>query len=262
MAEAGSPVLSYPQYFEKAYNNRLNVTFEHQLPGQLVASLTYFVNFGNQHYNEAINNIDPRIQQQYTPNQLAATVANPFYHYQNQTLLPGPLFNQPTVPLSSLLVKYPLYGQIYDIGVRGARERYQDIEVKLQKRFSNGYNFLLRVHLYQEKSQINNFNDLTLYQNQLQWQDSNQPHHRITSAGTYELPFGKSKRYLSSAPRIADAVIGGWQVTGRLHVHQRRLPSVRQPDRQQQPMPERSIGLLFQPRLFQPDSGKHVCPAL
>jgi hypothetical protein len=216
VGRGGSPVLSYPQYFEKAYNNRLNVTFEHQLPGQLVASVTYFVNFGNQHYNEAINNIDPRIQQQYTPNQLAATVANPFYHYQNQTLLPGPLFNQQTVPLSSLLVKYPLYGQIYDIGVRGARERYQDLEVKLQKRFSNGYNFLLGYIFIKEKSQINNFNDLTLYQNQLQWQDSNQPRHRVTSAGTYELPFGKSKRYLSSAPRIADAVIGGWQVTGVL----------------------------------------------
>ena len=188
IGRGGSPVLSYPQYFEKAYNNRLNVTFEHQLPGQLVASVTYFVNFGNQHYNEAINNIDPRIQQQYTPNQLAATVANPFYHYQNQTLIPGPLFNQPTVPFSSLLVKYPLYGQIYDIGVRGARERYQDLEVKLQKRFSNGYNFLFGYIFIKEKSQINNFNDLTLYQNQLQWQDSNQPHHRITSAGTYELP--------------------------------------------------------------------------
>jgi hypothetical protein len=214
VGRGGSPLLWYPKYFEKAYNNRLNLTFEHQLPGQLVASLTYFVNFGNQHYNQALNNLDPRIQQQYSATQLSTSVDNPFYHYLTQDKLPGPLYNLQTVPLSSLLVKYPLYGPLYQIGVRGAAERYQDIEVKLQKRFSQGYNFLFGYVFIKEKSQINNFNDLTLFQNQLQWQDSNQPHHRITSAGTYELPFGKSKRYLSSAPRIADAIIGGWQITG------------------------------------------------
>lgn len=214
VGRGGSPLLWYPKYFEKAYNNRLNVTFQHELPGQLVASLTYFVNFGNEHYNEALNNLNPQIQQQYTPDQLATKVTNPFYHYQTSTLLPGPLYNQQTVPLSSLLVKYPMYGPLYQIGVRGARERYQDLEFMLQKRYSNGYNFLLGYIFIKEKSQINNFNDLTLFQNQLQWQDSNQPHHRITSAGTYELPFGKGKRFLSAAPRAADAVIGGWQVTG------------------------------------------------
>lgn len=214
VGRGGSPLLWYPKYFEKAYNNRLNITFENQLPGQVVASFTYFVNFGNQHYNQALNNIDPRIEQQYQSNQLSAAVANPFYHYLNQTLIPGPLFNQATVPLSSLLVKYPLYGPLYQIGVRGAAERYQDVEVKLQKRFSQGYNFLFGYIFIKERSQINNFNDLTLFQNQLQWQDSNQPHHRIITAGTYELPFGRGKRYLSGIPRVADALVGGWQITG------------------------------------------------
>jgi hypothetical protein len=216
VGRGGSPLFWYPQYFEKAYNNRLNLTFEHELPGQIVASLTYFVNFGNQHYNQILNSLDPRIRQQYSPTELNSKVANPFYHYQSQTLLPGPYFNQPTVPLSSLLVKYPLYGPLAEIGVRGSAERYQDIELKVQKRFSQGYNFLFGYIYIREKSQINNFNDLTLYQNILQWQDSNQPRHRITAAGTYELPFGKGKHYLSGAPRIADAVIGGWQVTGLL----------------------------------------------
>jgi hypothetical protein len=214
VGRGGSPLLWYPQYFQKAYNNRLNVTFEHQLPGQFVASFTYFVNFGNQHFNQALNNIDPRIEQQYQGSYLSTAVPNPFYHYLSPTLLPGPLFNQATVPLSSLLVKYPLYGPLYMIGVRGAEERYQDVEVKVQKRFSQGYNFLFGYIFIKEKSQINNFNDLTLYLNQMQWQDSNQPHHRIISAGTYELPFGKGRQYLASLPRAADAVIGGWQIVG------------------------------------------------
>jgi hypothetical protein len=214
VGRGGSPLLWYPKYFEKAFNNRINITVEHQLPAQMVASLTYFVNFGNQHYNRALNTLNPAIQQQYSPTELSNPVANPFYHYGSQTLLPGPLYNQQTVPLSSLLVKYPLYGQLYEIGTRGTEERYQDLEFRLQKRFSQGYNFLFGYVFIKERAEINTFNDQTLYSNEFLWQDSDQPHHRIISAGTYELPFGRGKRYLSSIPRVADAVIGGWQVTG------------------------------------------------
>jgi hypothetical protein len=141
-------------------------------------------------------------------------VPNPFYHYLNQTLIPGPLFNQQNVSLGSLLVPYPLYGPLYQVGVLGAGEQYQDVEFKLQKRFSQGYNFLFGYIYIREKTQINNFNDLTEYLNAFAWQPSDQPHHRITAAGTYELPLGKGKPYLASLPRIADAVIGGWQITG------------------------------------------------
>ena len=216
VGRGGSPLLWYPKYFEKAYNHRLNITLEHQFPGQIVTSLTYFVNFGNQHYTQQLNSIDPRIEQQYQNTLNTTNVANPFYHYLTPTQIPGPLYNQQQVTLGSLLTRYPLYGPLYEIGVRGAEERYQDLELKVQKRFSQGYNFLFGYIYIRERTQINNFNDLTQYLNQLQWQDSDQPHHRITAAGTYELPFGKGKHYLSSMNRLGDAVIGGWQVTGVL----------------------------------------------
>jgi hypothetical protein len=214
IGRGGSPLLWYPQGFDKAYNNRLNVTFEHQLPGQIVTSLTYFTNFGNQHYNQALNNIDPRIRQQYQST-LNTQVSNPFYHYLNTTLIPGPLFNQPTVPLGSLLTKYPLYGPLYQIGVLGAGERYNSLEVRVQKRFSHGYNFLFGYVFIREKTQ-QIVNDLQVFNNQLTWQDSDQPHHRIISAGTYELPFGRGKALLSNSSRVLDTLVGGWQITGQL----------------------------------------------
>jgi hypothetical protein len=109
-----------------------------------------------------------------------------------------------------------LYGPLYQIGKRGASERYNDIEVKIQKRFSQGYNFLFGYIYIRERQQINTFNELTSYLNTLQWQDSNQPHHRLNIAGSYELPFGKGKQFLSTLPRAADAIVGGWQITGVL----------------------------------------------
>ncbi len=208
----GSPLIWYPQNMQKEYNHRFNVQIQRELPGQIVASLSYFANIGTQQYNQALNNIDPRLEVQYQ-SQLNTPVNNPFYHYQNPTLIPGPWYNQPTLPLSDLLTKYPLYGPLYQIGVRGAGERYNSVEAQVQKRFSRGYNFLFAYVYIREKIQQFN-NDLETYQNQLVWQDSNQPHHRVTAAGTYELPIGRGKAFLGSMPRIADAIIGGWQING------------------------------------------------
>ena len=210
----GSPLIWYPQNMQKEMNNRFNVQIQHELPGQIVASFTYFANLGQQHYNQALNNIDPRLEEQYQ-GALNEPVANPFYHYQNSTLVPGPWFNQPTLPLSSLLTKYPLYGQLYQIGVRGAGEHYNSLEAQVQKRYSKGYN-LLFAYVY-IREQVQQFtNDLQVYQNQLVWQESNQPHQRVTGAGTYELPFGRGKEFLSSMGRVGDALVGGWQVTGEM----------------------------------------------
>lgn len=214
LGRGGTDLIWYPQFFQKAYNHRLNLTVEHQFPGQFVATVTYFRNFGDQHFTRSLNNIDPRIQEQYQ-GLLNNTVANPFYHYLNTTLVPGPLYNQPTVSLGTLLRPYPLYGGLYQLNTLGAGERYQDLEVRIQKRFSQGYNFLLGYIYIREKYQ-QYFNDLSTYLDQLSWQASDQPHHRVTSAGSYELPFGKGKQFLSGLPRAADAIVGGWQVTGVL----------------------------------------------
>ncbi len=215
VGRGGSPLLWYPEFFQKAYNHRLNVTLEHQFPGQVVTAVTYFRNYGNQHYNQPLNNIDPRIQLQYQNTLNTTTVANPFYNYLTPQLIPGPLRNQQQVTLGSLLTPFPLYGPLYEIGKLGAGERYQDVELRVQKRFSQGYNFLFGYIYIREKSQ-QYFNDLDAYLDRLSWQTSDQPRHRITAAGSYELPFGRGKAFLSGLSRGADALIGGWQLTGVL----------------------------------------------
>jgi hypothetical protein len=212
LGRGGQDLLWYPQNFQKAYNNRINISFQRELPGQLVAAFTFFTNFGNRHFTENLNNIDPRLQVQYQ-NQLDTQVANPFYNYLTPTLFPGPLRNQPTVSLGSLLVPYPQYGRLYTLGNRGASERYNSYEVKVQKNFSKGYNFFASYIYINERVQ-QPLNQLDQYTNTLQWQDSNQPRHRFNVAGTYQLPFGKGRHFMSNAPRVVDALLGGWQVTG------------------------------------------------
>ena len=117
-----------------------------------MTSLSYFLNIGNQLYNRALNNIDPRILQSYTPDYLSNTaVNNPYYQYGSQDLIPGPWYSQQQIPLSSLLTKYPMYGALYEIGVRGAEEQYQNIELRVQKRWAQGFKLPVRLCLHQRE---------------------------------------------------------------------------------------------------------------
>jgi hypothetical protein len=212
LGRGGQNLLWYPKNFQKAYNDRINVTVERQLPARFVASFTWFTNFGQQHYTKALNNINPQLEVQ-NQNALNVNVANPFYNYLTPTLFPGPLRNQQTVSLASLLVPYPQYGPLYQVGVCCSGERYNSLETRIQRAYANGFNFLFSYVYIRERAEINSFNDLTVYQNSFQWQNSNQPHHRLNFAGTYELPFGQGKPFLHALPRVVDAVVGGWKVT-------------------------------------------------
>ncbi|HEY1496221.1 MAG TPA: carboxypeptidase-like regulatory domain-containing protein [Candidatus Solibacter sp.] len=213
LGRGGQALLWYPQNQHKARNDRFNLNLQRQLPNQIVVSATYFLNIGNQQYTKNLNNINPQYQLQYQ-NALNQQVANPFYNYLTPALFPGPLRNQQQVSLGSLLVPYPQYGGLYELGVLGAGERYHSVELKGQKAFSKGYNFLISYVYIRERTQTNTFNDLDAYQNNLVYQDSNQPHHRFNIASTAELPFGKGHAMLNALPKAADAIVGGWKIAG------------------------------------------------
>ena len=70
---------------------------------RLIVMRTFFIEFGHKLYNQNLNMIDPQHPVQYQ-NSLNQEVANPFYHYLDQTLMPGPLHNQETGVARSLLV--------------------------------------------------------------------------------------------------------------------------------------------------------------
>jgi hypothetical protein len=179
-----------------------------------VASVTYFKNFGHQLYVRNLNTTDPAISQKYQ-NALSANVNNPFYNYLTADLFPsGGLRSQQQVSLGSLLKPFPQYGDLFQAGTCCEKERYDSLELKLQKAFSHGYNFLVAYVYVREKVEINNFNDASTYYNQMTWQDSDQSRHHLTAASTYEVPIGRGRAHLSKIPKVADMVIGGWKLTG------------------------------------------------
>ncbi len=87
---------------------------------------------------------------------------------------------------------------------------YHALQAKAEKRFSKG--FSLMSHYTWSRS----FNYTNTYYNidatQAYGPNDNTRSHVFLLAGVYELPFGKGRRYLSSANKAVDAVLGGWQM--------------------------------------------------
>jgi carboxypeptidase family protein/TonB-dependent receptor-like protein len=100
---------------------------------------------------------------------------------------------------------------------------YHSLQTKVEKRFSNGLSFLGAYtwgKSIDEASQASlGFHDggsfrYTPYPN---WEKSRSDYdiaHRFVLSYTYELPFGKGKRFASGVNGVGNAIIGGWTLLG------------------------------------------------
>jgi hypothetical protein len=90
-----------------------------------------------------------------------------------------------------------------------ADNRYNALQTKITKRFSDGWS-LLAHYTYQRA--LNNDGEQFEFDRELNRgrQDTDRTHVFVL-AQTYELPFGDNKRFLSDVPKGVDWVVGGWQ---------------------------------------------------
>lgn len=190
-------------------NDRINVSLQRQLPEQVHLDVTYFVNLGHDlPYSLARNMADPQLSYTNKAN-LARTVANPFYNYLTPTNFPGALRNQARVTIGSLLVPYPQYGGLTQTYTSGVLNRYQALQLKVQRPSSKGYSFMVGYSFNRERSYAF-FNSDDQYAGRFTFQDSDNSRHRFNVAATYDLPFGRGRTLLSDAHPVVDAVFGGW----------------------------------------------------
>jgi hypothetical protein len=118
-----------------------------------------------------------------------------------------------TVP-SNLRRNYPQYPLDLTWFGNDASSNYNAIQVKMEKRFSNGLQFLAH-YTY---SHANAF-DSTYYSIDPKVAYGPDPFNRnnlLVINSVYELPFGRGKQYMSGISRPMDFLIGGWQVSNTL----------------------------------------------
>jgi hypothetical protein len=154
---------------------------------------------------------------------LLAKVANPYYKAGGAGLA-----GQSTIPYEQTLLPYPQYTTISD-SVSVGYSNYNALDIKLQKRFSRGFTLLTALtwasnwdNSWGASSTLNPGNNgpqdwdtstPTAYQQSIKSEYSraiNDIPVRYTLTGSYDLPFGRGKTFLSGAGRLLDMAVGGW----------------------------------------------------
>jgi hypothetical protein len=135
-------------------------------------------------------------------------VPNPFYGIVNNGVL-----TQPTVARGQLLRPYPQFTDVIPLYAAGAKSRYNALQITGRKRLSQGLMFESSYTF--AKSEEIGMSHQNSYDLEASWAlASYDVNHRFVVSYLYELPFGRSRRFLSGAPAVVDALLGGWQFNG------------------------------------------------
>jgi hypothetical protein len=196
--------------------------FQHELPGQTVLDARWAANYTS--HLRALQWYDGIVtypQLQYSLAQGSSVysklVPNPYYGVFSESF-PSGCGQSPTVEALTLLLPFSQYcgtnGSAPPVGEYNdpiGRNWYNGLEVKLTKKTSHGLTFNVA---YTWSKNINGDG----YQNGYPYQDANEIHylsvydrtHVLAITGVYDVPVGKGRTFLSSAPRVVDYALGGW----------------------------------------------------
>jgi hypothetical protein len=203
------------------YQVSWNFDVQKQLPFNILIDAAYVGNHGV-HLNmagENTMNID-----QLTPDAIALgtklqqSVPNPFY----RLITTGPEAAA-NVPLAYLLSPFPQFTEVDNMYPTGGYSEYNALQVKVQKRFSHGLNWLFS---FTGQKTIDDFSILSNVGNSTggiqniyngrgeRSVSSNDRSRRMVISGTYQFPIGRGKWLGKNWNRPLNALIGGWQVNG------------------------------------------------
>ncbi|MFN9297725.1 MAG: TonB-dependent receptor domain-containing protein [Acidobacteriota bacterium] len=209
----GDSATWYQQDFTPGVNDRINVSVQRQLPGKILADITFFMNLGRSApYSYDLNQIDPRIGFA-AGNAINQSVPNPFFNRLPLERMPGQLRTQANVAVSQLLRPYPQYGSLVETLRGGFANRYRSLQMQFQRPFANGFNFTIGYNYNREQNE--EFYDVVdNFLNKPTWQPATNARQRITGAAIYELPFGRKRPFANQMHPVLDGILGGWSVSG------------------------------------------------
>ena len=112
---------------------------------------------------------------------------------------------------------YPAFGQINVLENRG-NARYNGLQLKLERRFADGFSLTGSYSLAKDTSDSIADGEAGRLQpftpaGYLEGRSANDRRHMLWINAVYELPFGRGQRFLDGLPAVADAVLGGWQLS-------------------------------------------------
>lgn len=241
----GRSIIAVEPERENAFSQQWNLVLQRQLAKNLVLDIAYVGARGRKLPIQGINlnQIEPEVLQraqaeaavrglsvatfltgaaQQVPNPffpLVQTVANP-----NGVIPVGTAISNTTVSRLQLLRPFPQYDTVTLFRPHIGRSDYHALQINLQKRFSDGLSATANYTFSKllDTGGVGNgaaFLDATTVQNIYDYDSEyslstlDVPH-RFVASFSYELPFGKKKRFGSNLGGFANAIVGGFQIAG------------------------------------------------
>jgi hypothetical protein len=209
-----------PWTMSDPYNQQWNFTIQRSLARDLALEIAYAGNKGTHlplTNGVQLNQLRP--EQIKVENDLLTLVPNPFFG-----IIPSGTLGQSTVQRGQLMRPFPQYSGVGLPRPGYGNSNYHAFELKLERRFSGGTSAMVA---YTWSKLISDGGDdvwassgiRNMYCRACDRSIStyHQPH-RLVANFTYELPFGKGKRFGSGWNKPLDLALGQWQVNGILTV--------------------------------------------
>jgi len=196
------------------YAHQYSIGLQRTLPGQMVVEASYS---GNETRRAPVGvnvNVIP-----------AGELGRPDTYYRE--MVPNPMAgllplnaakNRATIVRQDLLVPFPQYTGVSMSNIPIGRNSYHSMQARLQKRFSHGttLNVAYTISKTLEALTLPNSQDFNLgnidasrLEKRLTEYDVPQ---KIAVLWTYELPFGKTRRFASGATGALHKLVSGWQI--------------------------------------------------
>jgi hypothetical protein len=203
----GQPLTVYPTDRVQPYSQRWTISVQRTIKDLLIE--TSYV--GNKAIRLPLDRNINALPTQYLStsffrdttanNALTAQVPNPFYGL-------NPVYPQ-KIAVSDLLRPFPEFGDITETQPVGY-SWYHALQVRAERRMSHGVSASLGYTWSKtmEATSFLNAADALPYRSISNY---DRPH-RLSLGVIAELPFGKGRLFASHAPKVVDAVIGGWQL--------------------------------------------------
>jgi len=178
--------------YPHSYNDTYNVTLEHSFPYQIIASIAYVGNIGRHLWDNFNVNLPPPGPGDYTSREpFFASYGWAVPEYQRNNAV----YHEPEM-----------------------RSNYNSLQLHAEKRFHQGL-YLLSNFTWARSLDVGTFGPGDGNGNQFCFHCNYGPSGTVrpwswTSAATWELPFGHGRAFANSLSRGADAVVGGWSLSG------------------------------------------------
>jgi len=214
------------------YEQSWSFGIQRQLPGNMLLETNYIGKKGTHMYlgvagDFNVNHLGPVEEQHFGDapwvKAMDAQVTNPFYGAgKSQGVIQQGDLLSPTVSQYQLDLPYPQFNGLDFNGAPWSNSSYQGLQLRLEKRFSNGLQLLAT---YVWSKTIDNTSDSGNGAPNIGTIDPNnwKPLRGVSQYNipqvfqftyVYQLPFGRGKRFGATMSPVLNAILGGWQTNG------------------------------------------------